>query len=185
MGIHGKKKLLPPCHSWVARPFPSFPKPLFQRKAKRKAGQMKRFCSWPRYESRGFWNLQVACWAMSSWWGELWIPVEQNNPGYLKEFLVHNFSFSRLISKYGNVFLQFTTARLITIYDNVLLQFLIAWLLQFSTTVITIYEKYYNFRKVLRFTTEQGALQGFWITYKFLLTWVCRNFLYGRPDVCF
>ena len=98
---------------------------------------------------------------------------------------MHNFSFSRLISKYGNVFLQFTTARLITIYDNVLLQFLIAWLLQFSTTVITIYEKYYNFRKVLRFTTEQGALQGFWITYKFLLTWICRNFLYGRPDVCF
>ena len=56
------------------------------------------------------------------------------------------------------MFLEFTTARLITIYDNVLLQFLIAWLLQFSTNVITIYEKYYNFRKVLRFTTEQGAL---------------------------
>ena len=75
----------------------------------------------------------------------MWIPVEQNNPGYLKEFLVHNFSFSRLISKYGNVFLQFTTARLITIYDNVLLQFTISWLSQFSTTVITIYDRYYNF----------------------------------------
>ena len=75
------------------------------------------------------------------------IPVEQNNPGYLKEFLVHNFLFSRLISKYDNVFLQFTTARLITIYDNVLLQFLIAWLLQFSTTVITIYERYYDSRQ--------------------------------------
>ena len=137
--------------------------------------------------------MKVAVFGTCKWPIEQWahdelncgIPVEQNNPGYLKEFLVHNFSFSRLISKYGNVFLQFTTARLITIYDNALLQFLIAWLLQFSTTVITIYEKYYNFRKVLRFTTEQGALQGFWITYKFLLTCVCRNFLYGRPDVCF
>ena len=42
--------------------------------------------------------------------------------------------------------LQFTTARLITNYDNVLLQFTIAWLLQFSTTVITIYDRYYNSR---------------------------------------
>ena len=41
--------------------------------------------------------------------------------------------------------LQFTTARLITIYDNVLLQFTISWLSQFSTTVITIYHRYYNF----------------------------------------
>ena len=110
--------------------------------------------------------MKVAVFGTCKWPIEQWahdelncgIPVEQNNPGYLKEFLVHNFSFSRLISKYDNVFLQFTTARLITIYDNVLLQFLIAWLLQFSTNVITIYEKYYNFRKVLRFTTEQGAL---------------------------
>ena len=34
--------------------------------------------------------------------------------------------------------LQFTTT---------LLQFLIAWLLQFSTTVITIYERYYDSRQ--------------------------------------
>ena len=46
----------------------------------------------------------------------------------------------RSITKYGNVLLQFTTARLITNYDNVLLQFTIAWLLQFSITVITIYD---------------------------------------------
>ena len=57
--------------------------------------------------------------------------------------------------------LQFTTARLITSYDNVLLQFTIAWLLQFSTTVITIYDRYYNLRRLLlqfmmllQFTTE-------------------------------
>ena len=80
------------------------------------------------------------------------IPVEQNNPGYLKEFLVKICSFSRLITKYDNVFLHFTTARLITVYDNVLLQFVIAWLLQFSTTVFTIYDdSYYNLRQVLQF----------------------------------
>ena len=28
----------------------------------------KRFCSQPRFESYGFWNLEVAYWAMSSWW---------------------------------------------------------------------------------------------------------------------
>ena len=50
--------------------------------------------------------------------------------------------------------LQFTTARLITNYDNVLLQFKIAWLLQFSKTVITIYDAYYNSRRLLlQFTT--------------------------------
>ena len=42
--------------------------------------------------------------------------------------------------------LQFTTARLITNYDDLLLQFTIAWLLQFSTTVITIYDGHYNLR---------------------------------------
>ena len=70
------------------------------------------------------------------------ILVEKNNPGYPKmEFLVNYCSFSRLITNHDNVLLQFTTARLITIYDNVLLQFTIAWLLQFSTTVITIYDR--------------------------------------------
>ena len=62
------------------------------------------------------------------------------------EFLENYCSFSRLITKQGSVLLQFTTARLITIYDSVLLQFAIAWLLQFSTTVITIYDRYYNSR---------------------------------------
>ena len=42
--------------------------------------------------------------------------------------------------------LQFTTARLITNYDDLLLQFTIDWLLQFSTTVITIYDGHYNLR---------------------------------------
>ena len=70
-------------------------------------------------------------------------------------FLMNNCSFSRLITKYDYVLLQFTTARLITIYDNLLLQFTIAWLLQFSTTVITIYDRYYNLRRLLlKFTTS-------------------------------
>ena len=43
--------------------------------------------------------------------------------------------------------LQFTTARLITNYDDLLLQFTIAWLLQFSTTAITIYDRYYILRR--------------------------------------
>ena len=78
------------------------------------------------------------------------IPVEQNNPGYLKEFLVNYWSFSRLITKHDNVILQFTTARLITIDDKVSLQFTIAWLLQFTTTVFTIYDRYYNSRQNTR-----------------------------------
>ena len=56
--------------------------------------------------------------------------------------------------------LQFATARLITIYDNVLLQFTIAWLLQFSTTVITIYDfYYYNSRQNKLQVTRAYAVQ--------------------------
>ena len=62
----------------------------------------------------------------------------------------------RRVSEYDNVLLQLTSARLITNYDNVSLQITIAWLLQFSTTVITIYDDcYYNLRQILQFTTEQ------------------------------
>ena len=46
--------------------------------------------------------------------------------------------------------LQFPTVRLIKNYDNESLQSTIAWLLQFSTTVITIHDEcYYNLRQVL------------------------------------
>ena len=85
--------------------------------------------------------------------------VEKNNPGYVKmEFLVNYCSFSRLITKHHNVLLKFTTTRLNTIYDNVLLQFTIAWLLQFSTTVIAIYDdSYFNLRQVLQLPTEQSV----------------------------
>ena len=65
------------------------------------------------------------------------IPVEQNNNGYLKEFLVNNCSFSRLITKHDSVLLQYTTARLITIYDNVITIY--------NGLVITMLDKcYYN-----------------------------------------
>ena len=53
----------------------------------------------------------------------------------------------RCITKYDNMLLKFKTARLITNYDNMLLQFKIAWFLQFSKTVITIYDRYYNSRQ--------------------------------------
>ena len=44
--------------------------------------------------------------------------------------------------------------RLIKNYDNESLQSTIAWLLQFSTTVITIYDRCYNSRRMLlQFTT--------------------------------
>ena len=39
--FYGKKKLLLPCHGWMARPFQSFPKPLFHSTAKCKASDMK------------------------------------------------------------------------------------------------------------------------------------------------
>ena len=62
----------------------------------------------------------------------------------------------RSVLEHDNVLLQFTSAMLITNYNNVSLQMTIAWLLQFSTTVITIYDDcYYNLRQILQFTTEQ------------------------------
>ena len=76
------------------------------------------------------------------------------------EFLENYCSFSRLISKQDNVLLEFTTARLIAIYDSVLLQFAIAWLLQFSTTVITIYDRYYNSRHHYNSTQARRASCG-------------------------
>ena len=44
--------------------------------------------------------------------------------------------------------LQFTTARIIKNHDNGLLQFTIGTLLQIMTTVITIYDRYYNSRQL-------------------------------------
>ena len=101
--------------------------------------------------------MEIANWLMSLWWHGLHcrIPVEppfiicerkQNNLSYLKVLLVNNCPLSRLVTKYNNVLLQFTTARLITNYDNVSLQFTITWLLQLSAIVITIYDDcYYNY----------------------------------------
>ena len=66
-----------------------------------------------------------------------------------------NCLFLRLITNHDNVVLQFTTARIITNYDNRLLQFTIGTLLQFTSTVITSHDRYYNSRQVLlQFTTE-------------------------------
>ena len=45
------------------------------------------------------------------------------------------------------------TASLITNYNNLLLHLTIDWLLQFSTTVITINDRYYNLRHALQLTT--------------------------------
>ena len=59
-----------------------------------------------------------------------------------------------IISKYDKALLQFMTASLITNYNNLLLHLTIAWLLQFSTTVVTINDRYYNLRRLLlQFTT--------------------------------
>ncbi len=63
-------------------------------------------------------------------------------------------AFYSIITKHGNVLLQFTTARSITNYDSMLLQFAIGALVQFTTTVITIYDSYYKSRQLLlQFTT--------------------------------
>ena len=59
-----------------------------------------------------------------------------------------------MLEFHDNVVLQFTTARIITNYDNRLLQFTIDTLLQFTTTVFTIHDRYYNSRQLLlQFTT--------------------------------
>ena len=52
------------------------------------------------------------------------------------------FLIDKKIAKYDEVLLQFTTARLITNYNN------------YDSLVITIYDKYYNLRRLLlQFTT--------------------------------
>lgn len=100
---------------------------------------------------------------MSLWWHGLHcrIPVEppfiicerkQNDLSFLKVLLVNNCLFSRLVTKYNNVLLQFTTARLITAYHKL------------RQRVITIYHNlaittfgncYYNLRRLLlQFTTR-------------------------------
>ena len=139
--FYGRKKLLPPCHGWLARPFPSFPKPLFQSKAKIKASDMKMLFYSDEEETHyhkkvlllaSLWKLRFLELGsgLLSWWAHdelhCGVPsVEQNNSGlYLKEFLVNYCSLSRLITQHDNLLLQFTRARLITIYYN----------FQFSTT---------------------------------------------------
>ena len=104
----------------------------------------------------GTWTWPIEQWAHDEL--HCGIPVKQNNSGpgfpgtapwsYLKEFLVNNCSFSRLITKHDDVLLQFTTARLITIYDNVFITI-------YDGLVITILDNcYYNLRRLLlQFTT--------------------------------
>ena len=45
--------------------------------------------------------------------------------------------------------LQFTTAQTITNHDNGLLQFTIGTLLQITTTIVPIYDRYYNWQQLL------------------------------------
>ena len=53
----------------VERTFPSFPGPLYQNEVKCSAfdmemifySHMQRLCSWPHFESKGFWNSEGAC----------------------------------------------------------------------------------------------------------------------------
>ena len=91
-----------------------------------------------------------------SWWAALWdsCPTEQ-------EFLVNYCSFSRLITKYYN-------SRQLG-----LLQFTIAWLLQFSTTVITIYDDYY-------YNSRQNKLQ---VTRAYAVqVWLVGKWEYQKPQ---
>ena len=47
--------------SWARkRPFPSSPEPLYQNKVKSSAFHRKGLCTWPHFESEGFWNSEVA-----------------------------------------------------------------------------------------------------------------------------
>ena len=167
-----KKILLPPCHGWVARPwFHSFPKPLFQSKAKCKASDVK--MSFYSDEDETHYHKKVLL--LASFWTVRFLEFGSGllsnelfyDEGFLSkrtilkmEFLENYCSFSRLITKQDSVLLQFTTARLITIYDSVLLQFAIAWLLQFSTTVMTIYDRYYNSRHHYNSTQARRARCG-------------------------
>ena len=81
---------------------------------------------------------------MSSW-AALWDSCRTEQSWLAKGVLGELLFIFKTYCKTWQVILQFTTARLITIYDNVLLQFTISWLSQFSTTVITIYDRCYNF----------------------------------------
>ena len=94
---------------------------------------------WTRWGS----IFRFASW-MSSW-AALWDSCRTEQSWLAKGVLGELLFILKTYYKTWQVILQFTTARLITIYDNVLLQFTISWLSQFSTTVITIYDRCYNF----------------------------------------
>ena len=69
--------------------------------------------------------------------------------------------------------LQFTTARLITNYDDLLLQCTMAWLLQFLTTVITIYDRHYNLRHYYN-SRQNSCYTGRFATTTFSATQRCN-----------
>ena len=45
------------------RPLPSLPRPLYQNEVKYSPFDIsqERLCTWPRFESEGFWNKEVTC----------------------------------------------------------------------------------------------------------------------------
>ena len=151
-----KKILLPPCHGWVARPwFHSFPKPLFQSKAKCKASDVKMSFYSDEDETHyhkkvlllaSFWTVRFLEFGSGLLSNELMIFVEKNNPedGVLGKllFIFKTYYKARQCvigihdsSAYCNL-----RQRVITICDSL---------------VITILDNcYYNLRQILQFTAS-------------------------------
>ena len=154
--FYGKKKLLPPCHGWVARPFPSQPKPLFQSEAKCKASDMNTIFYSDEGETHyhklegfafGTWKWPIEQWGHDEL--HLGIPIEQNNSGSLRSswwIIVHFQELLQNITIHDSSAYYNLRQRVITIYDSLVITILdncyynLRQILQFTTTIITIHD---------------------------------------------
>ena len=170
------KKLLPPCQGWVARPFPSFPKPLYQSKAKCKQSKWYEndFSFWWRWNllsHKGFalslvlkvtvfgtWKCPIEQWAHELHCGKS-CRTEQSwlSKGGLGEILFIFKNYYKTLQCFITIHYSSDYHNLrqlvITIYDSLVItiydRYYNLWLLlwQFTTIVISIYDSYYNFRQ--------------------------------------
>ena len=155
-----KKILLPPCHGWVARPwFQSFPKPLFQSKAKCKASDIK--MSFYSDEDETHYHKKVLL--LASFWTVRFLEFGSgllSNELMMRDFCRKEQSWLSKDGVLGKLIFNFKTyykARqcVITIHDSSAYYNLRQRVITIcDSLVVTILDNcYYNLRPILQFTT--------------------------------
>ena len=120
--------------------------------------QTWRFCSKPRFEIYGFWNLEVAHWAMRSWWPAFWDSCGTEQFWFSEScwwIIVHFQELLQNITIHDRSAYYNLRKRVITIYDSLVITIL-------DNCYYNQYDRYYNLRQLLlqfkillQFTTEQ------------------------------